>query len=130
MRAGSPSSCVCTACSSTPRLAAACPCGRPPMRGRLSAPEPPGPLNAAQPPTPASSGGPPDSPRSRLQQRTDSERCSETRFMPTIQSFLLIRSSNSDQLQLASSKTFKRTYKKINFQFLVLMTEQSVCVSL
>lgn len=79
VRAGSPSSCVCTACSSTPRLAAACPCGRPPMRGRLSAPEPPGPPPAAPPPAPASSGGPPDSPRSRLQQEADSERCSETR---------------------------------------------------
>lgn len=67
VRAGSPSSCVCTACSSTPRLAAACLCGRPPERGRPSGPAPPGPPPAAPPPPPGSSDGPPGSPRSQLQ---------------------------------------------------------------
>lgn len=75
-RAGSPSSCVCTACSSTPRLSAVCPCGRPPARGRPFAPEPPGRPPAARPPPPESSGGPPDSPRSRLQQETQGQRSS------------------------------------------------------
>lgn len=69
VHAGSPSSCVCTACSSTPRLSAVCPCDRPPERGRLSEPEPPGLPPAALPPPPESSGGPPDSPHSQLQHR-------------------------------------------------------------
>lgn len=79
VRAGSPSSCVCTACSSTPRLSAVCLCGRPPERGRLSEPELPGPPPAAPPPPPGSSGGPPDSPRSQLQHKTHTTtRCGQT----------------------------------------------------
>lgn len=69
MHAGSLSSCVCTACSSTPRLVAACPCDTPPEKGRLAVPAPPTPPPAALPPPPASSGGPPDSPHSQLQQK-------------------------------------------------------------
>lgn len=73
VRAGSPSSCVCTACSSTPRLSAACPCGRPPERGHLSEPEPPGLPPAAPPPPPESSGGPPDSQPSQLRHETHTD---------------------------------------------------------
>lgn len=66
VRAESPSSCACTACSSTPMPSAACLCGRPRATGRPSEPEPPGRPPAARPPPPGRSGGPHGSPRSQL----------------------------------------------------------------
>lgn len=66
VHAGSLSSCVCTACSSTPTSSAACLCGRLRARGRPSEPESPDQLLVAPPPAPEHSGAPPDSPRSQL----------------------------------------------------------------